>query len=265
MILNNPMSPALSTCVPPQSSIEKSPIESTRTSLSYFSPNSDIAPAATAASSAMTRVSAGFVATNRGVDQLFDAAQLLGGKCLAVREIESQPIRRDQRALLLHVFSEHFPQRRMQQMRRGVIEGDGRAALGIDCGLAPRRRRATRPSRARRRARTRRRSSACRAREAARRAYERAGIPDLAAALRVERRVIEHHLPFLARPQHIDDRTVENQRRDAARAGQSVVAGEIRLARQLDRIAQVRAELARGPARGRAAPPSPHRSPPDRS
>ena len=39
--------------------MEKSPILSTRTSLSYFSPNSDIAPAATASSSAITRVSAG--------------------------------------------------------------------------------------------------------------------------------------------------------------------------------------------------------------
>ena len=38
------MSPARFTCVPPHSSVEKSPIDSTRTRLSYFSPNSAIAP-----------------------------------------------------------------------------------------------------------------------------------------------------------------------------------------------------------------------------
>ena len=34
------MSPVRATCVPPQSSVEKSPILSTRTSSPYFSPNS---------------------------------------------------------------------------------------------------------------------------------------------------------------------------------------------------------------------------------
>ena len=47
---NRPMSPARRTCVPPHSSVENPPIDSTRTSLSYFSPNSAIAPAATASS-----------------------------------------------------------------------------------------------------------------------------------------------------------------------------------------------------------------------
>ena len=59
---NRPMSPARLAWVPPQSSVEKSPTRSTRTSSSYFSPNSAIAPAATAASYCIRRVSAAALA-----------------------------------------------------------------------------------------------------------------------------------------------------------------------------------------------------------
>ena len=47
---NSPMSPVRATCVPPHSSVEKSPNDSTRTRLSYFSPNKAMAPAAIACS-----------------------------------------------------------------------------------------------------------------------------------------------------------------------------------------------------------------------
>ncbi|MNL61979.1 hypothetical protein D3C87_1859580 [compost metagenome] len=46
------MSPVRVTCVPPQSSFEV-PIDSTRTSSAYFSPNSAIAPLFTASSNGM--------------------------------------------------------------------------------------------------------------------------------------------------------------------------------------------------------------------
>ena len=49
-ILNRPMSPVRATWVPPHSSVEKSPIFSTRTWSPYFSPNSAIAPKAIASS-----------------------------------------------------------------------------------------------------------------------------------------------------------------------------------------------------------------------
>ena len=104
-ILNKPMSPDRSTCVPPQSSIEKSPIESTRTSLSYFSPNNDIAPAATASSSAITRVSAGRIVANHRIHEFLDLAQFLGRQRLRVRKIETQSIGGDQRTLLLDMQS----------------------------------------------------------------------------------------------------------------------------------------------------------------
>ena len=44
VILNKPSFAVLSTCVPPQSSVENSPILTTRTTSPYFSPNSAIAP-----------------------------------------------------------------------------------------------------------------------------------------------------------------------------------------------------------------------------
>ena len=62
-----PMSPVRFTCVPPQSSTDHAllapgataPIDTTRTSSPYFSPNSAIAPEARASSSAISRVSTG--------------------------------------------------------------------------------------------------------------------------------------------------------------------------------------------------------------
>src|SRR6185437_6311840 len=54
---------------------------------------------------------------------------------LRMREIEAQPIRCDQRALLRHVTPEHLAQRCMQQVRSGMIEADRLAARGIDVRL----------------------------------------------------------------------------------------------------------------------------------
>jgi hypothetical protein len=49
-----------------------------------------------------------------------------------VREIEPQAIRGYERALLLDVLAEDTTQRRMLEMRRGMIEDDRGATLGID-------------------------------------------------------------------------------------------------------------------------------------
>ena len=57
VILNRPMSPVLEAWIPPHSSVEKSPIDSTRTSSSYFSPNNAIAPFFFADSMSITLVS----------------------------------------------------------------------------------------------------------------------------------------------------------------------------------------------------------------
>ena len=49
-----------------------------------------------------------------------------------MHEVEAQPIRRHQRAALRDVVAEHLPQRLVQQMRRGMIGADRRAPGMID-------------------------------------------------------------------------------------------------------------------------------------
>ncbi len=69
------------------------------------------------------------------VGQRLDGLHLVGSHRLGVHEIESQPIGRDERALLRHVIAEHLAQRLMQQVRGRVIGADGRAARVIDLEL----------------------------------------------------------------------------------------------------------------------------------
>ena len=61
------------------------------------------------------------------VGDILDALDLLGAHRLRMREIETQAIGRDQRALLRHVIAEHLPQRLVQKMRRRMILPDGAA------------------------------------------------------------------------------------------------------------------------------------------
>ena len=49
-----------------------------------------------------------------------------------MREVETQPIRRHERALLLHVIAQHAPQRLMQDVRRRVIGARRAAARMVD-------------------------------------------------------------------------------------------------------------------------------------
>ena len=66
------------------------------------------------------------------VDHALDRLELLRGDRLRVREIEAQAIGRDQRAFLDHVRAEDLAQRRVQQVRRGMIEHRRLARGGID-------------------------------------------------------------------------------------------------------------------------------------
>ena len=52
-----------------------------------------------------------------------------------VDEVEPQPIRRDQRAGLLDVRSEHLPQRGVEQVSGGVVAPRGVAHRGVDLGV----------------------------------------------------------------------------------------------------------------------------------
>ena len=72
------------------------------------------------------------VAADLRVHQVLDLPQLVRRDRLEVREVEAQAVRRDERALLRDVRAEHLAQRGVQQMRGGVVERGGAAALAVD-------------------------------------------------------------------------------------------------------------------------------------
>ena len=61
------------------------------------------------------------VGTDRGVDSRLHRAAFGDRQGLAVREVEAQPIGRDERPGLMHVFAQLGTQRRVQQVRRRVV------------------------------------------------------------------------------------------------------------------------------------------------
>ena len=138
-----PMSPVRRTCVPPQSSTDQAllapgrvaPIDTTRTSSPYFSPKSAMAPEARASSSAISRVTTGVFSSSTALAMSSTAFNFFARHRLRVREVEAQPLGRDERALLRDVRAEHLTQRLVQQMRRGVVGARRCAARVIDFEL----------------------------------------------------------------------------------------------------------------------------------
>ena len=162
--------PARFTCVPPHSSTDQpsvlpppAPIDTTRTSSPYFSPNSARAPAARASSTAISRVVTSPFCSMTSLAMSSTRRSSSARDRLGMREVEAQPIRRHQRAALGDVIAEHLPQRLVQQMRRRVVGADRRAARVIDLERQRSARPSACPARPCRHARTGRRpSSACR-------------------------------------------------------------------------------------------------------
>ena len=66
------------------------------------------------------------------VDEVFDVLQLFIGHRSEVRKVKAQTRGIDQRSGLLHVRAQHLAQRRMQQMRAGMVAPRRRAVIGID-------------------------------------------------------------------------------------------------------------------------------------
>ncbi len=65
------------------------------------------------------------------VHLLLDVAQLLRIHVRKVRKIKAQPLRSIQRARLLHMRPQNIPQRRIHQVRPGMIANDARPPLRI--------------------------------------------------------------------------------------------------------------------------------------
>ena len=97
----------LSRWVPPQNSMEKSPISTTRTVSPYFSPKRAMAPRFLASSMGRASVTIGSAREDLVVDQTVDLGELLGRDGLKVREVEAQAVRLDQRACLMRMVAQH--------------------------------------------------------------------------------------------------------------------------------------------------------------
>ena len=119
--LKRPISPVASRWVPPQSSVEKSPMRTTRTRSPYFSPNSAMAPDAIASSRSISSCVTGVFACTCSLTSSSICSTSRSFMDAAVREVEAQVIGRHQRARLRHVRAEHAAQRRVQEVRARVV------------------------------------------------------------------------------------------------------------------------------------------------
>src|SRR5690606_32173500 len=140
-----------------------------------------------------------------------------------------QAVGRDERALLLHVIAEHAAKRRVQQVRRRMVEANRFAPLAVDRGVEPvadaHGAAGDRADVAERRAELLRILDA---KLAAVRAAKLAGVADLTAALGVERRAIEHDGAARARVEPLDGMAVGViERRDGAVELERLVAVEL--------------------------------------
>ena len=80
-------------------------------------------------------VAARGVVEHLGVDQVLHLGDLLGGEGLVMAEVEAEPVGADPGSLLLDVLAEDLPQRPMQDVGGGVVAADTGPALGVDgCG-----------------------------------------------------------------------------------------------------------------------------------
>ena len=199
------------------------------------------------------------VLEDRLVDPLLDRAPLVGRERLRVGEVEAQLVGAHRRAGLVDVVAEHVAERPVQQMR-GRVVGRRREphAPGHDRRARGRRRRSPRP---RTGAPGRPRAGRRRAASPASRSSldDLAGVADLAAALRVERRLAQ-----------LGEEEAVAELLERADLGEHLgllpadeLGLEARRARELGRALRL-ALRRRRRARSRAGPPSAARSPPRR-
>src|SRR6201996_98563 len=148
----------------------------------------------------------GVVAANLFVDHRFDLRKFVATERLEMREVETQALGRNFRALLRNVFAEQLAQGRMQQMRSRVIEHDRLTARGIHAGLhgvADTQRLVAMPLAGMAEEHTAHLQRVSDL-ETAGCAGKRAGVANLATGLSVERCAIEDHQRVFARVQLIE-------------------------------------------------------------
>ena len=180
------------------------------------------------------------------IHPLLDARQLRRRHALEVAEVETETVRGDERPLLLHMGTQHFAQRSVQQVRGGMVAARGVATLYVN------RRFQTCPHF---KGTTRQMPNVCvllahlhgvADGELGSAGQQQAGVAHLTAALGVERGLVQHHLAGFARFQTLHLRPIANKSHDRASGCGVFIATEINAAFQLHGIAQVYAELAGG-------------------
>ena len=141
--LMGPIMPRASTWVPPQNSSEWGPARTTRTTSPYLSPKNDSAPMAWASARVATRVSTGSSVSTSALASSSTSASSRAGS-LVVAEVEAQPVRGHQRALLADVVAQDLPQGGVEQVGagvvppnlcRGLVDGGQRVLAGEDLAL----------------------------------------------------------------------------------------------------------------------------------
>src|SRR5690606_34075003 len=160
------------------------------------------------------------------VHQPLDLGQLLGPDRLEMREVEAQPVGRDQRALLGDVGAQHRAQHGMQQMSGRMVQHGGLPGSGVD----PRRHRLALSQ-----------PALAQSPEVAvgiavfdgvldleldAVGQQQPPVADLAAGLGIERRAFQHHHAALAGFQRADAAAVAVEADDLALVFQLLVAGE---------------------------------------
>ena len=108
------------------------PIDTTRTSSPYFSPNSAMRALRDRSSTAISRVVTGAILQHDIVGDVLDPREFVGVIGLWMGEVEAQAVGRDQRALLRDMVAQHLAQRLVQQ------DASPNGWRGLRCGARDR-------------------------------------------------------------------------------------------------------------------------------
>ena len=134
-IAKMPISAVLGTWVPPQSSRETSSTSTTRTQSPYFSPNSAIAPSRSASMRDISRARTKWLSLIQSLTRSPTSRSSSLRQRRAVGEVEAQLVRPHRGAGLAHVGAEPLPESRVQEVRRGVVAHRREARDVVDLRL----------------------------------------------------------------------------------------------------------------------------------
>ena len=180
------------------------------------------------------------------VDQIFQCLDLLGLDGLEVTEVKTQTLTVDQRALLLHMLTQHLTQRGMQQVRGRVVQCRCLSHRGIHLRSYSRGRLEQAAGHyAMVQEGTTSLGGIAHIKAQPRRS-EITAVTDLTAGLGIERRAVKHHHALLTLSQTLDRSPSLEQADNLGFANGSAVAGEFGVHVDLDQTVVIQTEGAGG-------------------